>query len=56
MAIKLDRVQWVFARARVASRLWSFAMYVALYRYVAELDTVLVLAIHGQKEAGCTST
>ena len=26
--------------------------YVALYRYVAELDTVLVLAILGQKEAG----
>ena len=26
--------------------------YVALYRYVAELDTVLVLAIRGQKEAG----
>lgn len=26
--------------------------YVALYRYVAELDTVFVLAIRGQKEAG----
>jgi toxin ParE1/3/4 len=26
--------------------------YVALYRYVAELDTVFVLAIHGQNEAG----
>lgn len=28
--------------------------YVALYRYVAELDTVFVLAIRGQKEAGQT--
>jgi plasmid stabilization system protein ParE len=26
--------------------------YVALYRYVAAIDTVLVLAIRGQKEAG----
>ena len=26
--------------------------YVALYRYVAELDTVFVLAVRGQKEAG----
>jgi len=26
--------------------------YVALYRYVSEIDTVLVLAIRGQKEAG----
>lgn len=26
--------------------------YVALYRYAAELDTVFVLAIRGQKEAG----
>lgn len=26
--------------------------YVALYRYVAALDTVFVLAIRGQKEAG----
>ena len=26
--------------------------YVALYRYVAELDTVFVLAIRGQREAG----
>lgn len=30
--------------------------YVALYRYVAELDTVFVLATRGPKEAGCTST
>ena len=30
--------------------------YVALYRYVAELDTVFVLAIRGQKEAGYTIT
>ena len=30
--------------------------YVALYRYVAELDTVFVLAIRGQKEAGYTKT
>jgi plasmid stabilization system protein ParE len=28
--------------------------YVALYRYVAELDVVFVLAIRGQKEAGYT--
>ncbi len=26
--------------------------YVALYRYVAELDTVFVLALRGQREAG----
>lgn len=26
--------------------------YIALYRYVAEIDTVFVLAIRGQKEAG----
>ena len=26
--------------------------YVALYRFVSELDTVIVLAIRGQKEAG----
>ena len=30
--------------------------YVALYRYVAELDTVFVLAIRSQKEAGYTKT
>ena len=30
--------------------------YVALYRCVAELDTVYVLAIRGQKEAGYTRT
>ena len=30
--------------------------YVALYRYVAELDTVFVLAIRGQKEAGYGTT
>lgn len=29
--------------------------YVALYRYVAALDTVFVLAIRGQREAGYTS-
>ena len=28
--------------------------YVALYRYVSELDTVFVLAIRSQKEAGYT--
>ncbi len=28
--------------------------YVALYRYVTELDTVFVLAIRGQREAGYT--
>ena len=26
--------------------------YIALYRYIAELDTVFILAIRGQKEAG----
>ena len=26
--------------------------YVALYRYVPEIDTVFVLALHGQQEAG----
>ena len=30
--------------------------YVALYRYVAGLDTVFVLVIRGQKEAGYTRT
>jgi toxin ParE1/3/4 len=30
--------------------------YVALYRYVAEVDTVFVLAIRSQKEAGYTRT
>jgi toxin ParE1/3/4 len=30
--------------------------YVALYRYVVELDTVFVLAIRGQKEAGYATT
>jgi plasmid stabilization system protein ParE len=29
--------------------------YVALYRYVAEIDTVLVLALRSQREAGYTS-
>jgi toxin ParE1/3/4 len=28
--------------------------YIALYRYAAELDTVFVLGIRGQKEAGYT--
>jgi toxin ParE1/3/4 len=26
--------------------------YVALYRYIVEIDTVFVLAVRGQKEAG----
>jgi len=30
--------------------------YVALYRYVAELDTVFVLALRSQREAGYTRT
>lgn len=30
--------------------------YVALYRYVAEIDTVFVLALRGQREAGYTRT
>jgi plasmid stabilization system protein ParE len=29
--------------------------YVALYRYVAEIDTVFVLALRSQREAGYTS-
>lgn len=28
--------------------------YVALYRYIAEIDTVFVLALRGQREAGYT--
>jgi plasmid stabilization system protein ParE len=27
--------------------------YVALYRYIEQIDTVFVLAIRGQREAGC---
>jgi plasmid stabilization system protein ParE len=30
--------------------------YVALYRYVAEIDTVFVLALRSQREAGYTRT
>ena len=30
--------------------------YVALYRYVTEIDTVFVLALRSQREAGYTST
>ncbi len=30
--------------------------YVALYKYVAELDTVFVLAVRRQKEAGAIAT
>lgn len=30
--------------------------YVALYKYVAELDTVFVLAVRRQKEAGAAAT
>lgn len=30
--------------------------YVALYRYVPEIDTVFVLALRGQREAGYTRT
>lgn len=30
--------------------------YVALYRYVAKIDTVFVLALRGQREAGYTRT
>jgi len=30
--------------------------YVALYRYVADIDTVFVLAIRGQREAGYPPT
>jgi len=28
--------------------------FVALYRYVAEIDTVFVLALRSQREFGCT--
>jgi len=28
--------------------------YVALYRYIAEIDTVFILALRGQREAGYT--
>lgn len=30
--------------------------YVALYRYVAEIDTVMMLALRSQREAGYTRT
>lgn len=30
--------------------------YVALYRYVAQIDTVFVLALRSQREAGYTTT
>ena len=30
--------------------------YVALYRYIAEIDTVFVLALRSQREAGYTRT
>jgi len=30
--------------------------YVALYRYFAEIDTVFVLAVRSQREAGYTRT
>ena len=30
--------------------------YVALYRYVEAIDTIFVLALRGQREAGYTST
>lgn len=30
--------------------------YVALYRYIAEIDTVFVLAVRSQREAGYTRT
>lgn len=30
--------------------------YVALYRYISEIDTVFVLAIRGQREAGYSSS
>jgi toxin ParE1/3/4 len=30
--------------------------YVALYRYLAEIDTVFVLALRGQREAGYSRT
>lgn len=30
--------------------------YVALYRYLAEIDTVFILALRGQREAGHTKT
>jgi plasmid stabilization system protein ParE len=30
--------------------------YVALYRYISEIDTVFILALRGQREAGYTKT
>ena len=30
--------------------------YVALYRYLAEIDTVFILALRGQRETGYTKT
>ena len=47
-AVRADLGELVIGRHAVG--------YVALYRYVAELDTVFVLAIRGQKEAGYART
>jgi toxin ParE1/3/4 len=33
----------------IGRRAWG---YVALYRYIVEIDTIFVLALRGQKEAG----
>ena len=30
--------------------------YVALYRYISQIDTVFILALRGQREAGYTKT
>ncbi len=48
----IGRPAWANFRELVIGR--SARGHVALYRYVAELDTVFVLAIRSQKEAGYT--
>jgi len=48
----IGRPAWADLRELVIGR--RARGYGALYRYVAELDTVLVLAIRAQKEAGYT--
>ena len=43
-SVRNDRRELVIGRRNLG--------YVALYRYISELDTVFVLALRGQKEAG----
>ena len=55
-------LKWRLVRRRARGDLRELVIgrhargHVALYRYVAELDTGFVLAIRGQKEAGYTRT